>query len=87
MESRPVYDECVSIKTINGVPIYEKVLHFNSTFLPMMLAALTHPEQWSVNDFGHCTVLIGPPFGSMADLGRDWHAQLPLRIRAPEDRD
>jgi hypothetical protein len=86
MESRPVYDEAVSVKAINGVPYYHKVLHFNSTFLPLVLAALTHPEEWSVNDFGRCAVLIGPPFGDAVDLSRDWNAQLPLRVPAPEDR-
>jgi hypothetical protein len=86
MESRPVYDECVSKTTINGVPYYHKRLHFNSTFLPLVLAALARPEEWSIDDFGGCIVLTGPPFGTAVDLSRDWHAQLPLRVPAPEDR-
>jgi hypothetical protein len=86
VESRPVYDEAISIKTRNGVPYYHKVLHCNSTFLPLVLAALIHPEEWSVSDFGRCAVLIGPPFGTAVDLTRDWEAQIALRPPAPESR-
>lgn len=86
MESRPVYDESTVMMKMNGVPYFHKVLHFNCTVLPLILAALTSPEEWSEIDFGQCIVLIGPAFGSAVDMLRNWNAQLPLRFPPPKDR-
>lgn len=67
-ESRPLYEEAVVPIKVDGQTYCQKVLHFNTTVLPLVLAGLTTPEEWQLAEFaGGCCMLIGPLFAMAVD--------------------
>ncbi len=85
MESRPLYDEVIMVRTVNGVPYRNRAIRCNPTLLAMTLESLEHPEEWSIADFGDCYFLTGPPFGAAVDLSWDRDVQRGLHGSPTKD--